>query len=180
MDGALTMQILKRLSRRRPVLFADVRHYHADLDVWDLCNSGQHATWFAARSDDPAENMRHGPPPPGGLLLPGRRRLGPPPRRARRRSRSRGSPRLDGRYRMHVLRGAFERFDDETNERADARVDVRVAARLRAASRPTPDEFLGRYGSNHIHAVPGDHVDALRERLPACSTSTSTASAPAR
>ena len=28
-------------------------------DVWDLCNSGQHATWFAARSDDPAENLRH-------------------------------------------------------------------------------------------------------------------------
>ena len=57
MDGALTMQILKQLSGT-PVLFADVRHYHADLDIWDLCNSGQHATWFAARSDDPAENMR--------------------------------------------------------------------------------------------------------------------------
>ena len=25
------------------------------------------------------------------------------------------------------------------------------------------DEILGRYGSNHIHAVPGDHVAALRE-----------------
>jgi L-fucose/D-arabinose isomerase len=23
-------------------------------------------------------------------------------------------------------------------------------------------EILGRYGSNHIHAVPGDHVDTLR------------------
>jgi L-fucose isomerase len=56
MDAALTMQILKGLSGT-PVLFADVRHYHADLDVWDLCNSGQHATWFAARSDDPAQNM---------------------------------------------------------------------------------------------------------------------------
>ena len=55
---ALTMQILKSLSGT-PALFADVRHYHADLDIWDLCNSGQHATWFAARSDDPAENLRH-------------------------------------------------------------------------------------------------------------------------
>jgi L-fucose isomerase len=27
------------------VLFADVRHYHADRDIWDLCNSGQHATF---------------------------------------------------------------------------------------------------------------------------------------
>jgi L-fucose isomerase len=25
------------------------------------------------------------------------------------------------------------------------------------------DEILGRYGSNHIHAVPGDHVAPLRE-----------------
>ena len=57
MDGALTMQLLKLLSGGTPVLFADVRHYHADRDVWDLCNSGQHATWYAARSDDPAENL---------------------------------------------------------------------------------------------------------------------------
>ncbi|MDQ3794639.1 MAG: fucose isomerase, partial [Actinomycetota bacterium] len=58
MDAALTMQLLKGLSDT-PVLFADVRHYHADRDIWDLCNSGQHATWFASRSDDPAENMRY-------------------------------------------------------------------------------------------------------------------------
>jgi L-fucose isomerase len=57
MDGALTMQLLKGLTGT-PVLFADVRHYHADRDIWDLCNSGQHATWYAARSDDPAENLR--------------------------------------------------------------------------------------------------------------------------
>jgi L-fucose isomerase len=55
MDGALTMQILARVSGT-PALFADVRHYHADLGIWELCNSGQHATWFAARSEDPAEN----------------------------------------------------------------------------------------------------------------------------
>jgi L-fucose/D-arabinose isomerase len=24
------------------------------------------------------------------------------------------------------------------------------------------EEILDRYGSNHIHAVPGDHVEALR------------------
>jgi L-fucose isomerase len=57
MDAALTMQLLKGISGT-PVLFADVRHYHADRDIWDLCNSGQHATWFAARSDDPDENMQ--------------------------------------------------------------------------------------------------------------------------
>src|SRR3954468_5066489 len=37
MDGALTMQLLKTLGGGVPALFADVRHYHADRDVWDLC-----------------------------------------------------------------------------------------------------------------------------------------------
>jgi L-fucose isomerase len=37
----------------------DVRLYHPDIDVWDLCNSGQHATWYATRSDDPVANFAH-------------------------------------------------------------------------------------------------------------------------
>jgi len=69
MDGALTMQILKLLTGS-PALFADVRHYHADRDVWDLCNSGQHATWFAARSADPAGNLARVHLYPRGLLFP--------------------------------------------------------------------------------------------------------------
>src|SRR5918997_1779539 len=69
MDGALTMQLLKALSGT-PVLFADVRSYDATLGVWDLCNSGQHATWFAERSDDPAENLRHVNLFPEGFFFP--------------------------------------------------------------------------------------------------------------
>ena len=57
MDGALTMQILKHLSGQ-PTLFADVRHYDADDDVWYLANSGTHTTYFAARSMDAAENLK--------------------------------------------------------------------------------------------------------------------------
>jgi L-fucose isomerase len=159
MDAALTMQILQRISGT-PVLFADVRHHHADLDVWDLCNSGQHATWLAARSDDPAENLRHVhlyPQhfyfPAGGaavhhLAAPGAFTFARLTRR-------------DGRYRMHVLRGALETFDDATNERlmrASTYVWPHAFARLEASA----DEILGRYGSNHIHAIPGDHVATLR------------------
>ena len=55
MDGALTMQLLHKISGT-PVLFADVRHYFPEEGIWDLENSGQHATWYAARSDDPLEN----------------------------------------------------------------------------------------------------------------------------
>jgi L-fucose/D-arabinose isomerase len=159
MDGALTMQLLKLLSGD-PVLFADVRHYHADKDVWDLCNSGQHATWYAARSDNPAENLAqvHFHPevfyfPAGGasvqhLAAPGEATFARLTRR-------------EGRYRMHVIRGAFERYDDETNEammRQSTFEWPHAFARLRVG----PDEFLSRFGANHIHAVPGDYVADLR------------------
>lgn len=159
MDAALTMQLLKGLSHTL-VLFADVRHYHHEQDVWDLCNSGQHATWFAARSDDPAENMRHVHLYPEGFYF-----------------KAGGASihhlaaagdftfarltRLKGRYRMHVLGGAFVRFDDNLNEALMRQSDYNwphAFARFDASY----EEFLGRYGSNHIHAIPGDHVEELR------------------
>ena len=56
-NAAITMQLLKVVSGGLPSLFMDVRLYHPDVDVWDFCNSGQHASWYAAQSDDPAENF---------------------------------------------------------------------------------------------------------------------------
>jgi L-fucose isomerase len=55
--AALSMQMLKYVSGGLPVLFMDVRLYHPDLGLWDLVNSGNHASWYAALSDDPAENL---------------------------------------------------------------------------------------------------------------------------
>jgi L-fucose isomerase len=159
MDGALTMQLLKGLSGT-PVLFADVRHYHADRDIWDLCNSGQHATWFAARSDDPAENLRsvHFYPeifyfPAGGASVsffaaPGAATF------AR-------LTRIGGRYRMHVARGAFESYDDATNE-ALARQSTFEWPHAFTRLEVEAGEFLSSFGANHIHAVPGEHVAELR------------------
>jgi L-fucose isomerase len=159
MDAALTMQILKQLSST-PVLFADVRHYHSDLGVWDLCNSGQHATWLAARSDDPLENMRHVHLFPAEFYFPAGgasvHHLAAPGEFTFARL-----TRRNGAYRMHVLEGGLERFDDGTNERlmqASTYPWPHAFANLDAPS----DEVLSRYGSNHIHAVPGSHVDALR------------------
>jgi L-fucose isomerase len=159
MDAALTMQLLGKLSAT-PVLFADVRHHHADLDVWDLCNSGQHATWFAARADEAEDNLRHVHLYPEDFYFPAggasvHHLAAPGAMTFARLTRN------DGRYRMHVLRGAFERFDDETNERlmrASSYVWPHAFARFTAEA----DEILSRYGSNHIHAIPGDHVDELR------------------
>ncbi|GAB3284348.1 L-fucose/L-arabinose isomerase family protein [Parasphingorhabdus pacifica] len=159
MDGALTMQLMHRLSGT-PVLFADVRHYHADRDIWDLCNSGQHATWFAARSDDPAENLARVnfyPEvfffPAGGasvqhIAAPGEMTLG-------------RLTREDGRYRLQLMLGEFESYDAATNK---SLVDQSTPEWPHAFARlDTPgDVFLSRFGANHIHAIPGDHRAGLR------------------
>ncbi|MEM2129642.1 MAG: L-fucose/L-arabinose isomerase family protein [Candidatus Bathyarchaeia archaeon] len=56
--AAVTMQLLKYVTGGLPVLFMDVRLYHSDKDIWDFCNSGNHASWYAARSMKPEENFR--------------------------------------------------------------------------------------------------------------------------
>ena len=137
------------------MLFADVRHYHADRDVWDLCNSGQHATWFAARSDDPAENLArvHLYPevfffPAGGasvhhLAAPGADDPGP------------AVPRSMAATGCSSCCGELETYDDDTNERmmrASTYEWPHAFARLDAEA----GDFLRRFGANHIHAVPGD------------------------
>ncbi|MGH8883510.1 MAG: fucose isomerase, partial [Stackebrandtia sp.] len=159
MDGALTMQLLKRISGT-PVLFADVRHYHADRDVWDLCNSGQHATWFAARSDDPAENLAkvHLYPevfffPAGGasvqhIAAPGEMTL------AR-------LTRYDGAYRMQLMHGDFLEFDEATNTRMMDRSTPEWPHAWARIHTPAAT-FLERFGANHLHAIPGDHRAELR------------------
>jgi len=159
MDGALTMQILKTLGAC-PVLFADVRHYHADLGIWDLCNSGQHATWYAQRSQDPEENLSRVDLYPAEFYFPAGgasvRHLAAPGEMTFARL-----SRLDGRYRLQVLRGEFETYDDATNERlmrASTYTWPHAFTRFAASA----DEILARYGANHIHAVPGEHVETLR------------------
>ena len=159
MDGALTMQLLQHLSGT-PVLFADVRHYHADLGIWDLCNSGQHATWFAARSEDPEENLRHVHLYPENFYFPAggasvHHVAAPGDFTFARLTR------LHTRYRMQVFTGSFERYDDAENERLMRQSNFEwphAFARLDADA----GEILSRYGSNHVHAIPGDHVDELR------------------
>ncbi len=159
MDGALTMQILKVLNGT-PVLFADLRCYDRDNDVWDLCNSGQHATWYAARSSDPAENMRRVHLLPEGFYFPAggasiQHVAAPGEVTLARLSRP------NGRYRMQVLKGEIVALDAATTERlAHASNYEWPHAFVRLAV--DPDEMLSRFGANHIHAVPGDHLRALR------------------
>jgi L-fucose isomerase len=159
MDGALTMQLLKHISHT-PVLFADVRHYHQDLDVWDLCNSGQHATWFAARSDDPDENLARVNLMPEVFYFPAGGASVQHIAAEGEMTFARLT-RLDGRYRMHVLSGRFVEFDAQLNERL-ARASTYEWPHAFTRFDATADEFLSRFGSNHVHAVPGDRVAELR------------------
>ncbi|MHB8312148.1 MAG: L-fucose/L-arabinose isomerase family protein [Candidatus Dormibacteria bacterium] len=159
MDGALTMQVLKHLSHT-PVLFADLRCYDRDNDVWDLCNSGQHATWYAARSEDPLENMRRVHLLPEGFYFPAGgasiHHVAAPGEVTLARLN-----RPNGRYRMQVIKGEIVNLDDETTQRlmkASTYEWPHAFVRMAAAS----EEVLDRFGANHIHAVPGHHVEALR------------------
>jgi L-fucose isomerase len=160
MDGALTMQVLKLLSGR-PVLFADVRHYHADREIWDLCNSGQHATWYAARSDDPRENLAGVNLYPEVFFFPAGGASVNHIARAGDATFARFT-RKAGRYRMQVVRGAFEEYGDEVNQ-ALARQSTFEWPHAFARLQVPAGEFLSRFGANHIHAVPGDYVAELRQ-----------------
>jgi L-fucose isomerase len=57
-NAAVTMQLLKYITGGLPALFMDVRLYHPDRDLWDWCNSGNHASWYAARSFEAADNYK--------------------------------------------------------------------------------------------------------------------------
>ncbi|MBC7343827.1 MAG: L-fucose/L-arabinose isomerase family protein [Clostridia bacterium] len=158
MDGALTMEILKHITGE-PVLFADLRHYDEELGVFDLCNSGNHPTYFAGHSYDPDINLprvEFYPQdfyfPAGGaavrhIAAPGKVTLA---RLARR----------NGKYWLAILPGEFIDLPAEEAERKAQAVQPNwphAFARLAVK----PDDLLAEYDSNHIHGVYGDWVEEL-------------------
>ncbi len=108
----------------------------------------------------PGREPREGAPVPGGVLLPAGgasvHHLAAPGRMTLARL-----TRRDGNYRMHLMAGEFESYDDETNEammRQSTYEWPHAFARLDAPA----EDFLARFGANHIHAIPGDHRAELR------------------
>jgi L-fucose isomerase len=57
-NAAITMQLLKYISGGLPILFMDIRLYHPEDDIWDMCNSGNHASYYANLSFEPEENFK--------------------------------------------------------------------------------------------------------------------------
>ncbi|HWU38192.1 MAG TPA: hypothetical protein VN203_11155, partial [Candidatus Acidoferrum sp.] len=158
-DGALTMEIFKAIAGT-PVLFADVRHYDAEGGFWDLVNSGQHATYFAARSFDPKENLpkvKLLPEifyfPAGGaavhhIAAPGEVTL------AR-------LTRKNGKYWMAIAPAEFLTFP-EKKALAKAQATTGEWPHAFAKLRVPPERFIATYSSNHIHGVYGDYVEELK------------------
>lgn len=164
MDAALTMQVFKLLTevkegRATPVLFADVRHYFEDEGVFDLVNSGEHATYFAKRSYDYRENLPHVFFRPEGFYFPAGgasvMHIAEPGDVTFARL-----TRRDGKYWMAILRGEFVRFGGERDWELINQVQDNWPHAFARFDCPS-ERFLQTYASNHIHAVYGDYVDEL-------------------
>ncbi len=157
-DAALTMQVFKLLAGT-PVLFADVRHYHTDLGVWDLCNSGEHATYFAARSLDPAENLAKVELRPQGFYFPAGGAAvyhiaAPGTVTLARLTRS------DGKYQMVIVPAEFVGFGEENDRIAAVSQDnwPHAFARFHCPV----EKFIDHFHCNHIHGVYGEWTNELQ------------------
>lgn len=159
-NGALTMFMLFMLTDK-PVLFADLRHYHENLDLYDLTNSGQHAPYLSKYSDDWRKNWGEVELMPaskfyfvgGGASVKFFSDACKPVTFAR-------LTRKTGQYRMHMFTGEF--------------LDVKQVDRDKLAKMTTYEwphafarfncpysEFKKYFSCNHIHAAPGDHIAEL-------------------
>ncbi len=153
-DGALTMQILKLISGYPSLLF-DIRHYDEECGAYVCCNCGAQPSWYAARSNEPGENLARVFLEPviskyagGGAHFPYVCREG-------EITLARLS-RVDNRYRMFVARGEF--IDRPRAKLAETCASwphgfVKMAIE--------PEEFISRFNTNHAHVVPGVHTEAL-------------------
>ena len=154
------MQMLHLLARE-PVLFADLRHYHADLDLYDLVNSGQHAPWLAARSDDFRENWRqiHLQPASPFFFRSGAsvQFFAAPAEKVTfaRLTRKKGV------YRMHIFTGSFVRRSPEEDERL-GRLTTYEWPHVFARFDCPPEDFAASFSANHIHAAVEDYTAALK------------------
>jgi L-fucose isomerase len=154
-DGALTMQILKLISGY-PTLLFDLRSYDFKNKIYVCCNCGAQPSWYAARSNDPAENLALVQLEPvipkyggGGahfsyVCKSGEITL------AR-------LTRVKGEYRMFIALAEFVDFPREKMAETCAQWPhgfVRMNAE--------PAELIDMYNTNHAHVVPGDHRRALK------------------
>ncbi|MGQ9630571.1 MAG: L-fucose/L-arabinose isomerase family protein [bacterium] len=158
--AAVTMQLLKYITGGLPTLFMDVRLYHPDKNIWDWCNSGNHASYYAAQSMDPKENFKKITFHPalefyfkaGGASVefdaaPGEMtfaRLGL----------------WDDKPYMVIMRGESLKLSERERKALNAQTNPtwpHVHARLRCDFK----EFLSVFPCNHVMGVAGNHIREL-------------------
>jgi L-fucose isomerase len=157
-DGALTMEMLKLVSGGQPVLFGDLSYINEQRRILYIPNCGAMCSWYAARSDDPAENLRHvelrpAIRPGGGAIAYFTAAPGPVTlARLFRKS---------GRYQMAIITGQAVSLEPAELE---AFVQARGAHQLPTAFVQVGadlERLLQVYGSNHISGVAGLYQEEL-------------------
>lgn len=159
MDGALTMQLFKMITGK-PVLFADVRHYDKERDVWYFSNSGTHATYFAGASDIPEENLKNVTfypethyYPAGGASVHHFAKAG--------KVTLARLARKNGRYYMTIVPAEFVNYSREEMLAMGSTTTPAWPAAF-AKLKVSADRFLESYPCNHIHGVYGDYVEEMK------------------
>ena len=154
-DGALTMQILKLLTGD-PVIFMDVRHWDDEEKVMVFCNCGSEATWYAARSADPKENLKRVTLFPALDIYAGGGAHVNLMTKAGEATIARLN-RTEDMYRMDIIPVEFVELPRGKMEET-TKEWPHVYARL-----PFDHElFLQNFDANHCHAVYGHHVEELQ------------------
>lgn len=158
--AAITMQMLKYISGGLPVLFMDVRLYHPDKDIWDWCNSGNHASWYAAQSFNPEKNFKKITFHPalefyfkaGGASVEFNAAPGPMT-----------FARLglwDDKLYMVIVRGESLDLPAEERKRINQQTDP-TWPHVHVGLRCDFDEFINVFPSNHVLGVSGDILNSL-------------------
>ena len=156
--GALTMQILKYIGGGMPVLFADVRLYVPEKDIWLFVNSGNHSSWYANLSYDPAENFKK------ITLYPAIEMYFPA---------GGASVEFDA-AQTEMTFARLGVFNDKLYMvivRGKS-IDVPEKEELKKETNPTwphmyvklytkYEDFINVFPANHIHGIPGNHVNSL-------------------
>jgi L-fucose/D-arabinose isomerase len=154
-DGALTMQILKLISGF-PTLLFDLRSYDVANKVYVCCNCGAQPSWYAARSNNPDENLALVQLEPvipkyggGGAHFSYVCRSG--------EITLARLTRVRGEYRMFI---ALAEFVDFPREKLAETCSPWPHGYVRMNAEP--EELIDMYNTNHAHVVPGDHRRSLQ------------------
>ena len=158
-DGALTMEILKEISGGGgdPVWRCQ-SHQRRPPSTLYIPNCGSQCTWFAGRSEDPAENLKHveirpSLRPAGGATV--YFTSAPGPVTLARLYRD------TGRYKMAIIPGeAIELPQEELNEFIKARGKHQLPTMF-VKVKTNPEHLVQEFGSNHISGIAGQYVAEL-------------------